>query len=312
MSRLLVLLLLGCIASTQAHASGPVVRVVADESVLAGRLERMQAIAATVGVKLEWAYLGTLPSAPESWMAAADLLIIEAPLQSARQRVEEKIGDELQRSRVPRLEATSRREAHSGLPERQGRTLVEYYRNGGEANLRNFFAYFRAWQAKDDYSKVPAPLVVPVNGYYHPDAPQLFARLEDYEQWGKQRWRSQAPRVAFAIHASAFGTLQTQVIDAVIRRSEALGQRPIAFWFDSEDADALKKTVQPARADVLINMQHMGNGRARMREFEQLDIPVLQTLNYRDGTIEQWQQATSGAPSTGRALHRRLRNLGHE
>ncbi|HEY0685296.1 MAG TPA: cobaltochelatase subunit CobN [Steroidobacter sp.] len=297
MLRLFVLLLLICLAVTQAHASEPVVRVVADDSVLAGRLDRLQAIAAKADVKLEWAYLGNLPSSPDQWIAAADLLIVEAPLQSARQLVEEKIGHALQRSRVPRLEATSRRESHSGLPAQQGRALVEYYRNGGEANLRNFFAYFRAWHTKADLSKVPIPLIVPPSGYYHPDAPKLFIRLEDYERWGEKRWKSRAPRIALAIHASAFGTLQTQVIDAVIRRSEALGQMPLAFWFDSEDPQALKKTVQPAQADVLINMQHMGNGRARMSEFEQLDIPVLQTLNYRDGDVEHWQQANSGAPA---------------
>src|SRR5690606_23826341 len=100
-----------------------------------------------------------------------------------------------------------------------------------------------------------------------------------------------------SIHASAFGTLQTQVIDAVVRRSEALGQMPIPFWFDSEDPDALQKTLQPARADVLINMQHMGNGHARMRELELLRIPVLQTMNYRDGDAEHWMQQASGAPS---------------
>lgn len=297
MLRLLALLLLACMSGAQAQAREPLVRVVAEESVLAGRMERLQAIAASARVRLEWSYLDRLPEPSRQWIAGADLLIVEAPLQSARQRVEEKIGAVLASSRVPLLEATTRRESHRGLPEREGRTLVAYYQNGGEANLRNFFAYFRAWHAREDYSKVTPPLLIPANGFYHPDAPQVFARLDDYIAWGRERWKPQAPRVAISIHASAFATLQTQLIDAVIRRSEALGQMPLPFWFDSEDADALKKLTQPARADVLINMQHMGNGRARMREFEQLDIPVLQTLNYRDGDISQWKQATSGAPS---------------
>lgn len=297
MLRVLVILLLACIASSTVQAAEAVVRVIADESVLAGRLERLQAIASSAQVRLEWSYANVLPEPPGQWIAGADLLIVEAPLQSARQRVEEKIGAALATSRVPRLEATTRREFHRGIPEPHGRTLVEYYRNGGEANLRNFFAYFRAWRTNGDHTKVTPPLIVPVNGYYHPDAPQVFARLDDYLAWGRQRWKPKAPRVAIAIHASAFATLQTQLIDAVVRRSEALGQLPIPVWFEGEDADALKKFVQPARVDVLINMQHMGNGRARMREFEQLDVPVLQTLNYRDADIAQWKQATSGAPS---------------
>jgi cobaltochelatase CobN len=297
MSWRLLALALASIASTLAHASAPMVRVLADESVLQGRLEKLRDIGATAGVRVEWTYGNAFPEPAQQWLGAADLLIIEAPLQSARQRIEESVGDTLARVDVPRIEATTRRESYTGLPERQGRTLIEYYRNGGEANLRNFFAYVRAWHDKEDLSKVMPPMVVPVNGYYHPDAPRLFAKLDDYIAWGQPRWKTTAPRVGLAIHASAFATLQTQVIDAVIRRSEALGQMPVPFWFDSEDPDALKKMLQPARADVLINMQHMGNGRARMREFEQLRIPVLQTLNYRDGDIEEWQQETSGAPS---------------
>lgn len=297
MVRQLLVLVFAGIASTLAHASAPVVRVVADDSVLQGRLEKLRDIAATSGVRVEWAYLNAFPEPPQQWMAAADLLIIEGPLQSARQRINESVGDVLARVAVPRLEATMQRESYNGLPERQGRTLIEYYRNGGEANLRNFFSYFRAWHAREDYSKVAPPMVVPSNGYYHPDAPRLFVKLDEYIEWGRQRWKPKAPRVALATHASAFATLQTQVIDAVIRRSEALGQMPVPFWFEAEDTDALKKTLQPAQADVLINMQHMGNGRARMRDFEQLRIPVLQTLNYRDGDVEQWKKETSGAPS---------------
>jgi cobaltochelatase CobN len=297
MLRALLLLLFACIASSTARAAEPIVRIIADESVLAGRLERLQAIASSANVRLEWSYANALPQPPRQWIAGADLLIVEAPLESARQRVEEKIGEALAGNPVPRLEATTRREFQRGLPEPHGHTLLEYYKNGGEANLRNFFAYFRTWRANGDYSKVTPPLIVPVNGYYHPDAPRVFDRLEDYIAWGHERWKPSAARVAIAIHASAFATLQTRVIDAVIRRSEALNQMPIPVWFEGEDADALKKFVQPASVDVLINMQHMGNGRARMREFEQLDVPVLQTMNYRDGDISQWKQATSGAPS---------------
>ena len=297
MLRALVLLLFACIASSTARAAEPLVRVIADEAVLTGRLEQLKAIAGAARVRLEWSYADALPEPPEQWIGAADLLIIEAPLPSGRQRVEEKIGAVLANSRVPRLEATTRRESHRGLPEPHGRTLVDYYKNGGEANLRNFFAYFRAWRKHEDYTKVPPPLIIPADGYYHPDARRVFVRLDDYVAWGRQRWKPNAPRVAIAIHSSAFATLQTQLIDAVIRRSEALGQMPLPFWFDTEDADALKNVVQPASVDVLINMQHMGNGRARMRELEQLDVPVLQTLNYRDGDIAQWKRAGSGTPS---------------
>lgn len=295
--RKLILLLLASLVSTLAHASAPTVRIVADDSVLRGRLEKLREIGTTAGVRVEWAYVGAFPEPPDRWLTAADLLVIEAPLPTARQRIDEHVGELLARIAVPQIEANTQRQFHTRLPEQQGRTLIEYYVNGGETNLRNFFLYFRSWHDKEDYSKVAPPVIVPVHGYYHPDAPRLFAKLDDYMKWGQRRWQPNAPRVGIAIHASTVGTLQTQVIDFIVRRSEALGQLPIPFWFDTEDPNALKKTLQPARADVLINMQHMGNGRARMRELEQLRIPVLQSMNYRQGNAEDWKQQASGAPA---------------
>src|SRR5687768_7459308 len=116
MIRQLLVLAFACIASTLAHASAPVVRVVADESVLQGRLEKLRDIGATTGVRVEWAYINAFPEPPQQWLAAADLLIIEAPLQSARQRINESVGDVLARVDVARLEATTRRESYDGLP----------------------------------------------------------------------------------------------------------------------------------------------------------------------------------------------------
>ena len=103
MWRALVLLLFLCIASSQADADELLVRVIADETVLAGRLERLQAIASSAQVRLEWSYAGALPEPPRQWIAGADLLIIEAPLQTARQKVAEKIDEALVGSKVPRL-----------------------------------------------------------------------------------------------------------------------------------------------------------------------------------------------------------------
>src|SRR5690606_16939149 len=44
-------------------------------------------------------------------------------------------------------------------------------------------------------------------------------------------------------------------------------------------------------------LQHMQNGPARQAEFLALDIPVLQTLSYREGDRAAWRRASSGVPS---------------
>jgi len=284
----MLMLVLGTVA-VEARDSGPLVRVIADESVLPGKLERLRAIAVSSGVQLEWAYSGAIPgpASPQAWIDSADLIIIEAPLPSGKARIQEQLGEVLKHSRVPRVEANTRRET-------QTQALTAYYQNGGETNLRHLFLYLKTWVAKGDLTRVPPPIVMTDAGFYHPDAPRLFASFTEYEKWGRTRWKAGAPRVGIAIHAFAIAGMQTQVIDGAIRQSEALGQMPLAFWFDSDDADALKKVIRPANPDVLINMHHMGNAPARTAEFLQLDIPVLQTLNHRDSSIAEWQQATTG------------------
>ncbi|OZN80847.1 cobalamin biosynthesis protein CobN, partial [Pseudomonas aeruginosa] len=54
---------------------------------------------------------------------------------------------------------------------------------------------------------------------------------------------------------------------------------------------------------ALVNLQHLQNGPARRAEFLALDVPVLQTLGYRDGNEADWLAASSGvAPRTAAAF----------
>ncbi len=90
--------------------------------------------------------------------------------------------------------------------------------------------------------------------------------------------------------------MQTKVLDALVAASEARGLVPLVFWFDAADPRALQTHLGPAKPDILVNLQHMQNGSARRAEFRALDIPVLQTLTYRQGDPATWREATSGVP----------------
>ena len=107
------------------------------------------------------------------------------------------------------------------------------------------------------------------------------SEVEDYLAWGADRWAPSAPRVAFAIHRGALVDDQLRLIDALVARSEARGQAPMAFWMDDRDPEALTNALGPARNDVLVNLQHMQNGPARQAEFLALGIPVLTALTAR-------------------------------
>ncbi|MFP9006759.1 cobaltochelatase subunit CobN, partial [Pseudomonas aeruginosa] len=133
--------------------------------------------------------------------------------------------------------------------------------------------------------------------FYHPDAPAPFAGLADYLAWGASRWASDAPRIAFLIPRGAIADAQTGAIDELLRRSERHGQAPLAVWFDDSDPEALRKSFAGADVQALVNLQHLQNGPARRAEFLALDVPVLQTLGYRDGNEADWLAAASGVAS---------------
>ncbi|THT98716.1 cobaltochelatase subunit CobN [Lampropedia puyangensis] len=292
----------------EATSHMPLVRVVADESILPGKLDKLRTYARLAGVQLESVYSqdipGDTPAAREAWVSQADLLILESSLRGGRERLRTQLGPILQRPTVRWLEASLRSTAHSGLPAPHANALAAYYENGGEANYRHFFAYLRLWLAGQSVADVPAPILLPADAYYHPDARSAFTSFEDYLAWGTgtphvaaPRWQQGSPRIAFAIHATSLANMQTGVIDAAIRRSEALGMLPVAFWFDGDKPQALTHMLKDKGIQVLINMQHMGNAEQRVPEIEQLGIPVLTTLNYRDGNTQSWREAESGTPS---------------
>ncbi|MDI9719180.1 hypothetical protein, partial [Pseudomonas aeruginosa] len=68
----------------------------------------------------------------------------------------------------------------------------------------------------------------------------------------------------------------------------ASAMAPLAVWFDDSDPEALRKSFAGADVQALVNLQHLQNGPARRAEFLALDVPVLQTLGYRDGNEADW------------------------
>src|SRR5690606_35613497 len=46
--------------------------------------------------------------------------------------------------------------------------------------------------------------------------------------------------------------------------------------------------------DALVNLTHLHNGGARSRDFLDVDVPVLQTLRFREADAVDWPDAPSG------------------
>lgn len=270
------------------------VRVITDDFVLAGRLDKLASLASESGLSLDHRYVETAAGDPKDWLVGVDLVILDTPRPMDAAKVEERVGAALRESQVPWVRIGGGPPAFGNLPPHQARPLIGYYANGGETNARAMLAFIKAWRSGADAGAVPPPAALPSVGFYHPGAPRVFGVLEDYLTWGATRWAEGAPRMAIAIHAGLVSGMETQVVDALVAAGEARGLLPIAFWFDAADPQGLEKAIGAANADVLIVATHLQNGPARAAEFLKLDIPVLQTVSYRDGTADHWEKSESG------------------
>ncbi|MFQ7901700.1 cobaltochelatase subunit CobN [Stutzerimonas degradans] len=290
-------IILAMLASLSAAAELPPdsleVQVVATDFVLQGKIDRLAQRAAEFGVALSRAPM----HAQDSTADTPDLLILDVPRPADLVAIQQGLGERLNNTRLPWIRVGGGPSAFGNLPAPVARRLIGYYANGGRQNLDNLFAYLRAWHDRAQLDAIPPPVTLVDAGIYHPAAPKPFAQVEDYLAWGTARWRSDAPRVAFAIHRGALADDQLRLIDTLITRSEARGLAPMAFWMDDTDPKALTKVLSPARSEVLVNLQHMQNGPARQAEFLALGIPVLATLTWREGDRTHWRASASGIKS---------------
>ncbi|GAB1583453.1 cobaltochelatase subunit CobN [Phyllobacterium phragmitis] len=289
-------------AQDTARASRPVVRVLTDSFVLPSKFDALRPIAEEAGVSLESVNVETAKTSSDEWLSGADLVVLDVPRPNDRARVEQALGERLTASKVPSLTIGGGRPAWQGLAPREASALIGYYAGGGAENFRNFFAFVRAWKEGRSLDRFPAAERLPATGFYHPAAPHVFQTLDAYLAWGASRWKSATGRVGFVIHSNMVSGMQTRLIDALIARSEEAQLMPLVFWFDGADPEGLTKVARPAKADAIVNLTHMQNGSARSAEFIGLDIPIIQTVGFREGGRREWAAAKSGIPARTAAV----------
>jgi cobaltochelatase CobN len=290
----MLLLLLGLSWIVQAAEPLPVrVKVLSNDFVLPGKIARLHDWGREAGVAFEHVAIER-GGAPDERIAGADLLLLDTPRPSDRAQVQAWLGDALDAAGTPWIQVGGGRPASAGLPQDVGMRLAGYYAAGGEANFRHLIGALARWRRGEDVNTLPAPRPLPETGYYHPDAPVVFATAAEYLQWRRALADDDSARVAVLVSPGSVASMQTAVLDALIERSAAGGVQAFGLWFDDKDPQGLAKALQGVPVAAIVNFTHLQNDQARGHEFLALDVPVLQALNYRQGAPERWRRASSG------------------
>lgn len=295
----------GMNAAAAKNTAAPVVQVLHNSFVSAEKFQRLQAYAVQEAVQLrhldvEKASADALREA----VASAAFLVLDVPRPNDRAMVARHLEQAPGHTALPRLTVGGGRPAWQSLEADYGAPLAALYTAGGAENFRRFFALTRAMHegGVPPPHLLAAPARLPSSGFYHPDAPRIFDTLDGYLAWYATHRETTSGRAAFLIHQGVVADMLTRELDELIARSEAAGLQPVVFWADANAAEGLAGLLGRGQVDVLVNLTHMQNGEARSRDFLMLDVPVIQTLRFREGEAADWPKAPSGVAARTAAV----------
>ncbi|ENO85151.1 cobaltochelatase subunit CobN [Thauera linaloolentis] len=293
------------VLALRTEARAPRVAVVSSDFVLAGKFTALGSIGNAAGVDVDALNIDRDDDARISAaLAGAELALLDAPREEDGRRLLERMAPLLERAGVPWLLSSARGpQAGGGLDAAHGEALHNYYRNGGQRNFAGLFAYVRHHLAGDRGIEVPAPLIYPEAGFYHPDHPdQVVADLAAYRAWLGAERAGHRPAVGIAIHRAYIGNLGMAHVDELVRRLEARGALPVVYYHPATaGAGALELLYdgegRPA-VELVINLQVMYQA-SRREDYLRLGVPVLQALTWRGGDADDWRASEVGVASGG-------------
>ncbi len=199
--------------------------------------------------------------------------------------------------------ALDQRDTQKGL-ERRGllqrdATLQSYWRNGGAENYRRMFAFLAHDYLGDDISVLP-PMVVPDTGIWHPDAPHIFDKIEDFVQWQAQR--PDAPtgdHVVLATQRSFVLLDDVKVHRAIVSELEKRGLQVVVMFADQQDV--FLDMLRIWSPQILLDDGH--SSPMLLAGATELDIPQMKVISMLRSTLEEWRNSPLGLEPGDVGLH---------
>ena len=196
---------------------------------------------------------------------------------------------------LPWSEDNSLRNRVSNL---QGRTIGQYYRNGGIENMQRLGDYLKAEFFFDSFATVLPPIIYPSQGIYFPNSTaKIMPNLQQYLfEKGLTSPPADRPVIGVLMRLEHYGAGKSIVVDSLIKRLEQQGAFVIPFYIDEYNADFKPLILYQGKVAVhtIINLRTMHAPAKRGKQFEKLGVPVLHAIQYYGGTAQQWRDDNQG------------------
>ncbi|MCG8619636.1 MAG: cobaltochelatase subunit CobN, partial [Desulfobacterales bacterium] len=182
--------------------------------------------------------------------------------------------------------------------------VAGYYRHLSVANIRNMLrlVIHRHLDSSVSYGPVAQR---PNTGLYHPDAPALFTRAEDYLAWytAREGYRADFPRIGFLFFSSFLTEGQQEPMDEIIRRLETEGFNVIpCFGREQQIVTSLLTDVGGhARVDMLLAFSfkfYNALTPALAAAMQKLGVPIFSAISLYGSTLDDWRKSPVGIEKT--------------
>ncbi|MDR0881291.1 MAG: cobaltochelatase subunit CobN [Candidatus Adiutrix sp.] len=178
--------------------------------------------------------------------------------------------------------------------------LAAYFGNLDRQNIQNMVRRAASLVLDPGLSYDPVK-VVPQDGLYHPEAPQLFASAEEYLKWaGARPGHDQTrPWLGLMFFSGSLVEGQREAFDALIKKLESGGFNVLPAFgrdqvvIDSFFLDARRKPRVAAVLSFALKFYLAINDDLR-RSIEDLGVPIFNAVNLYSLTIDQWRASEQG------------------
>ena len=278
------------------------VLVITSGPILAGKFTIFQKYAIENGITFRYQFTEKISEDnPRALLGNAQMVIYDATHQNIEEYIRAKLPktvEEIEKRKIPHMWMQPKRVVASGIDLPESQRLYEYYYHGGDLNVNYFMQALRLVDQRKSCLNLPNPIVLPESALYYPASRKVFTTPEEYIEYRQIDPKEvKRPIIAIAFFERTLAAQQMGTIDEMIRQIEAKGGIAWPFYAPTKDADAIRKMVMigsDVLPNVLINTQAIFNPKGRRFEFEQLQIPVIQGMPYRNGTPSDWEKDEHG------------------
>ncbi|MDY9923312.1 cobaltochelatase subunit CobN [Methanobacterium sp.] len=196
------------------------------------------------------------------------------------------------------------------LQDTQYSDLSKYFQYPSATNFKQMLLFLGV-KFCNVTATVQAPVTRPVEGIYHPDAPEIYSNLTDYLAWytststGHYTYNSSNPTVGIITSKYTDMDRDSPLINALVRSFESNNVNVIVGTYVSANRNSInyfiKDGVSFVDALIVISMGATLNSQNQslgIEDLKKLNVAVINGIRLFNSNVSAWEESSIGVPTS--------------